>query len=111
MQRLTAIEREGGGSRVAARLRKTGRTPAILFSLPQNESRLISVDSKEATSLVRHPYVEEALSLFREEEIQCLLMVMDVQVRIHGRKGLLSRIFQLDLAVPDKAVQSYPVLV
>ncbi len=55
LQRLKAVEREEAGTRAAARLRKSGRTPAILFSLPRNASRLISMDSKQITSLVRHP--------------------------------------------------------
>ena len=34
-------------------LRKEGRTPAILFSLPQNTSQLLALDSQDVSSLVR----------------------------------------------------------
>ena len=34
-------------------LRKEGRTPAILFSLPQNSSQLLALDSQDVSSLVR----------------------------------------------------------
>jgi ribosomal protein L25 (general stress protein Ctc) len=53
LRRLTALEREKAGTRAAEHLRKNGRIPAILFSLPQNKSRLISLDSHQLTSLVR----------------------------------------------------------
>lgn len=33
------------------------------------------------------------------------------QVRVHGRKGLISRVLQLELETSDKSVQSFPVLV
>lgn len=58
LRRLTALEREKAGTRAAEHLRKNGRVPAILFSLPQNKSRLISLDSQQVTSLVR-PFLSQ----------------------------------------------------
>lgn len=70
-----------------------GRTPAIIFSLPQNESKLISLDSKTATSMVsRHFHCDSAghVAAF----INCILLL---QVRVHGRMGLVAQRYNVQL--------------
>ncbi|KAK9798532.1 hypothetical protein WJX73_010550 [Symbiochloris irregularis] len=49
---LSAIPRRNSGTKYSELLRKESRTPATLFSLPNNDSRLLSVDSKQITKLV-----------------------------------------------------------
>ncbi len=71
--KLTAVERNGEGSRAAARVRKSGLTPAILFSLPGNESRLISLDTRLVNQLVSmHAYVAQSSLLFNSVKINCM---------------------------------------
>lgn len=51
---LRASPRDQSGSRAAAVLRKTGRVPGILFSMPNDEKgKLVSFDEKEITSCVQ----------------------------------------------------------
>lgn len=66
---IEALYRAETGRHTCNRLRKDGRTPAIIFSLPQNESKLISLDSKTATSMVR----------------------------VHGRMGLVAQRYNVQL--------------
>ena len=58
---IYARRREEDGTRACSKLRKTGRTPAILFSLPFNESQLISLDTKQVTTLVSSSLIVHAL--------------------------------------------------
>jgi len=51
---LRASPRDQSGSRAAAVLRKNGRVPGILFSMPNDEKgKLVSFDEKEITSCVQ----------------------------------------------------------
>lgn len=43
---LVAWPREESGGNACARLRKSGRTPATIFSLPGNKSKLVHLDSR-----------------------------------------------------------------
>lgn len=47
---LIAGPRNDSGSRSAAKLRKSGRVPGILFSLPGEESRLLTFDRKDIST-------------------------------------------------------------
>ena len=54
---ILAQVRHDEGSRAAARMRKAGRTPGILFSLPGDASILVSMETKQVNTLVGTPVV------------------------------------------------------
>ncbi|KAL3150318.1 hypothetical protein ABBQ32_000165 [Trebouxia sp. C0010 RCD-2024] len=66
---LEASYRDETGRHTCKRLRKDGRTPAIIFSMPHNENKLISISANDATNMVR----------------------------IHGRMGLAAQRFVVNL--------------
>ncbi|DBA78857.1 hypothetical protein WJX77_002125 [Trebouxia sp. C0004] len=66
---IEALYREDTGRHTSHRLRKAGRTPGIVFSLPGNESKLITLDSNTASNMVR----------------------------IHGRRGLVAQLYHIKL--------------
>lgn len=66
---IEAFSREDTGRHFCNRMRKSGRTPAIVFSLPGNESKLITIDSNAATKMVR----------------------------VHGRRGLVAQRYHIQL--------------
>ena len=49
---ISAQVRHEEGSRAAARRRKAGRIPGILFSLPGDASILVSMETKQVNTLV-----------------------------------------------------------
>lgn len=49
---VTATPRQSSGSTISERLRRVGFTPAILFSLPGNESKLLQLESQYIQKLV-----------------------------------------------------------
>ncbi len=49
---ISAQVRHEEGSRAAARMRKAGRIPGILFSLPGDASILVSMETKQVNTLV-----------------------------------------------------------
>ncbi|KAK9863915.1 hypothetical protein WJX84_009198 [Apatococcus fuscideae] len=65
--------RDKAGTHHSSRLRKAGKTPGTLFSLPDNATKLIWFDSKEIAA----------------------------KMRVFGRKGLCSRMFNLHLNDAD----------
>lgn len=98
-------------------LRKEGRTPAILFSLPQNTSQLLALDSQDVSSLVR------AAGFARQAKVrpECRLgsgasgcspdaQRHAAQVKEFGRSGLASRRFTLRVNGEDSVFTDYPVL-
>lgn len=68
-----------------------GRTPAIIFSMPHNEHKLISISANDATNMVstilRCPLIPSPLSIG----------IRTLQVRIHGRMGLAAQRFFVNL--------------
>ncbi|CAK0781624.1 hypothetical protein CVIRNUC_005427 [Coccomyxa viridis] len=72
------------GSRAAVRMRRGGRTPGILFSLPGDASVLVSMETKHLNTLLRK----------------------------HERSGLLSQIFSLHLERDEDGASPavFPVL-
>jgi len=80
---LDAESREKGGKNPNKHCRKAGRVPAILFSLPGETSRLVSLDKKR----------------------------VDRMVGVHGQRGLASRIFLMKLRDEEGDQDSYyPVI-
>ena len=65
--------RAGEGSNFCAKLRRGGRTPAQVFSLPGERRLLIDLDSKDAAALVRS----------------------------YGRNGLLARVLKVEVEDPE----------
>ena len=53
---IKARLRHEEGSRAAVRMRRGGRTPGILFSLPGNASVLVSMETKHLNTLVQPLY-------------------------------------------------------
>ena len=49
---ISAQVRHEEGSRAAVRMRKAGRIPGILFSLPGDASILVSMETKQVNTLV-----------------------------------------------------------
>ena len=103
---LDAWPRSATGHKLSG-LRKEGRTPAILFSLPQNTSQLLALDSQDVSSLVRA--VGFALG---SAASGCLPDVQRhaAQVKEFGRSGLASRRFTLRVNGEDSVFTDYPVL-
>ncbi|KAK9831716.1 hypothetical protein WJX74_006850 [Apatococcus lobatus] len=75
--------RAKAGTHHSTKLRKLGKTPGTLFSLPNNNTKLIWFDSKDIAA----------------------------KIRVFGRKGLCSRIFNLHLSNADQtATEIFPAL-
>lgn len=49
---VSAAPREFSGTTISVRMRRAGLTPAILFSLPDNQSKLLQLDSRSIQRLV-----------------------------------------------------------
>lgn len=83
-QTLVARFRDGAGAAAAAKLRKEGRTPAIVFSLPGNQSKLIDLEAREVAK----------------------------QVKQHGRRGIVCRVYNVDMQDEEgQSVEQHRVLV
>lgn len=108
------------GSRAAVRMRRGGRTPGILFSLPGDASVLVSMETKHLNTLVRplcpcspfnfeqHFRRTHLTRLVRGDEVASVM-----QLRKHERSGLLSQIFSLHLERDEDGASPavFPVLV
>lgn len=66
---IDVFPRDGSGRHASGRYRKDDQTPAIIFSLPGNQQKLITLESNIAKNMVRH----------------------------HGRQGLLAQRYHLRL--------------
>lgn len=72
---------------------QNGRTPAIIFSLPNNESKLISIEANTATNMVCKSFFIPSCSP-TSEAIYCNVQL---QVRVHGRMGIAAQRYIVDL--------------
>lgn len=102
-------------------MRKAGRTPGILFSLPGDASILLSMETKQintlvgaagCTSAVFHVYacildMQPNIGKFDTNLTAAALM----QLRTHEKSGLLSQIFCLHLEREHSQLAIFPVLV
>ena len=118
---IQARLRHEEGSRAAVRMRRGGRTPGILFSLPGDASILVSMETKHLNTLVQplSPCNPFSLCCTSTEQLsQCMLVRSNelasvTQLRKHERSGLLSQVFSLHLERDeDGALPAvFPVLV
>lgn len=83
LETLAAEPRGEAGSLESHKLRKAGRTPGVLFSLPGEASVLVSFESKPLGKLL---------------------------ARV-GRTGWACHVFDMQLSSPDGSIQSYRALV
>ena len=102
-------------------MRKAGRTPGILFSLPGDASILLSMETKQVNALVGvagfppavfHMY---ACILDMQPHVgkndTSLTATVLMQLRTHEKSGLLSQIFSLHLERDHSEPSIFPVLV
>ena len=71
-----------------------GRTPAIIFSLPDNKSRLVSISANVAANMVSINPSSLLESSTPPKHYPC---TSRLQVRIHGRMGLVAQRYIINL--------------
>ena len=81
---------------------QNGRTPAIIFSLPQNESKLISIAQNTATNMVQPS--SSVLAVLTQAYQQSHSTLTTLQVRVHGRMGLAAQRYVVKIGDEDLPV-------